>query len=195
LALRTTAGRMPRTTTPIQLLVLALTAALGSGCSGMSVWSDFDPTAVDGMKAYRTYSWLPTPKGQRRGADPLLSKRIMAVTDEVLSKKGYERAQTAAPDFLVGWQGAVDRKLQYNTVNTYYGYGWGYWGGVGATRTYATEYHEGSLIIDIVDAKSNELVWRGVAQAEVYPQSDPEYRNRQIESAVNAILSKFPPDE
>lgn len=175
------------------LAAVAVAAAL-AGCSGMNVYSDFDPTAVDDMKAYRTYSWLPLPKERRRDADQLVSKRIMAVTDQALSAKGYERAQTSAPDFLVGWHGAIDKKLQYNTVNTYYGYGWGYWGGVGASRTYATEYHEGSLIIDIVDARTNELVWRGVAQSEVYPQSDPDYRNRQIESAVNKILSQFPPD-
>lgn len=168
---------------------------LVAGCSGMNVYSDFDPTAVEQMKAYRTYSWLPAPKGKQRGESSLAAKRIMMVTDQVMSDKGYERAQTSAPDFLVGWHGAIDRKLRYNTVNTYYGYGWGYWGGVGATRTYATEYHEGSLIIDVVDAKSNELVWRGVAQAEVYPQSDPDYRNRQIESAVEKILSRFPPSQ
>jgi len=176
------------------LLAVLAVALLGAGCSGMNVFSDFDPTAVEEMKAYRTYSWLPAPQGKKRSADQLVSKRIMMVMDEALSKKGYERAQTSAPDFLIGWHGAIDKKLQYSTVNTYYGYGWGYWGGVGATQTYATEYHEGSLIIDIVDAKSNELVWRGVAQAEVYPQSDTEYRNQQIESAVNKILSKFPPE-
>jgi hypothetical protein len=176
------------------LAVLVAVAALGTGCSGMNVYSDFDPTAVDEMKAYKTYSWLPTPKERRRDANQLVSKRIMMVTDETLSKMGYGRAQTSAPDFLVGWHGAVDTKLQYSTVNTYYGYGWGYWGGTGTSQTYATKYHEGSLIIDIVDAKTNELVWRGVAQSEVYPQSDPDYRNRQIDSAIQKILSKFPPD-
>jgi len=175
------------------LAALIAIVSLGAGCSGMNVFSDFDPTAVDEMKAYKTYSWLPTPKERRRDSNQLVSKRIMMVTDEALSKKGYERALTAAPDFLVGWHGGVDTKLQYSTVNTYYGYGCGYWGGVGATQTYATQYHEGSLIIDIVDAKTNELVWRGVAQSEVYPQSDPDYRNRQIESAIKNILSQFPP--
>jgi hypothetical protein len=177
------------------LPAIVVFAALAAGCSGMNVYSDFDPTSVDEMNAYRYYSWLPAPENRRRDSNQLVSKRIMAVTDEALSKKGYERATSSAPDFLVGWHGAVDTKLQYNTVNTYYGYGWGYWGGVGTSQTYATKYHEGSLIIDIVDAKTNELVWRGVAQAEVYPKSDPDYRNRQIESAINKILSQFPPDK
>ena len=45
-----------------------------------------------------------------------------------------------------------------------------------------------------MDVGTNELVWRGVAQAEVYPQADQDYRNRQIETAVNKILAQFPPN-
>jgi hypothetical protein len=168
--------------------------SLFAGCSGMNISADFDPTAVDKMKAYKTYSWLPAPQTRKRSNDQFIAKRINAAAENALRKKGMERALSGSPDFLVGWHGAVDSKLQYSTVNTYYGYGWGYWGGAGTSQTYATEYHEGSLIIDIVDAKTNELVWRGVAQAEVYPQSDPDYRNQQIDSAVSKILSQFPPN-
>jgi hypothetical protein len=172
-------------------IILLVAVACLAGCSGMSVWSDHDPTAVPDMQAYKSYSWLPEPAKNKRSHNQLVSKRIRSLTDQVLAEKDY--VLSSQPDFYIGWHGAVDTKLAYNTVNTYYGYGWGYWGGYGGTRTYASEYHEGSLIIDIVDADTNELVWRGVAQAEVYPQSDQDYRNRQIESAVNKILSQFPP--
>jgi len=177
----------------IAAVAVIVAAVLFPGCSGMSISSDFDPTAVDKMKTYKTYSWLPAPQTRKRSTDQFVAKRITMATEHALQKKGMERALTGAPDFLVGWHGAIDSKLQYTTVNTYYGYGWGYWGGMGTTQTYATEYNQGSLIIDIVDAKTNELVWRGVAQAEVYPQSDPDYRNQQIDSAVSKILSQFPP--
>ena len=177
----------------IAAVAVIVATSLFAGCSGMSISSDFDPTAVDKMKTYKAYSWLPAPQTRKRSTDQFVAKRITMATEHALQKKGMERALTGAPDFLVGWHGAIDSKLQYSTVNTYYGYGWGYWGGMGTTQTYATEYNQGSLIIDIVDAKTNELVWRGVAQAEVYPQSDPDYRNQQIDSAVSKILSQFPP--
>ena len=172
---------------------LMCAVALLAGCSGMNVWSDHDPTALSDMQVYKAYRWIPDRKGDQKTHNSLESKRIMHYVDLVLAEKGYVAAESSQPDFLVGWHGAIDRKLSYNTVNTYYGYGWGYWGGYGGTSTYVTEYHEGSLIIDIVDAKSNELVWRGVAQAEVYPQSDPEYRNQRLETAVRKILDRFPP--
>jgi hypothetical protein len=164
-----------------------------TGCSGMNVYSDHDPTAISDMQAYKTYAWLPDTKGGQHTHNTLESKRIKHIADGVLAEKGYALATSSQPDFYVGWHGAIDRKLAYNTVNTYYGYGWGYWGGYGGTSTYVTEYQQGSLIIDIVDVKTNELVWRGVAQAEVYPQADQDYRNRQIETAVNKILGQFPP--
>lgn len=103
--------------------------SLFAGCSGMNISADFDPTAVDKMKAYKTYSWLPAPQTRKRSNDQFIAKRINAAAENALRKKGMERALSGSPDFLVGWHGAVDSKLQYSTVNTYYGYGWGYWGG------------------------------------------------------------------
>ena len=60
-----------------------------------------------------------------------------------------------------------------------WGYGYGYgpgryhgtWGGGGGIETY--NYTEGTLIIDIVDASSKQLVWRGTAQASSIPIHRP----------------------
>jgi hypothetical protein len=172
----------------------ATLVASGAGCSGMSVSSDYNPMKVGDMKTYKTYAWLKTPEGRKRSADQFIDQRIRMVADRKLADKGYQKSESS-PDFLIGWHALLDKKLSYSTVNSYYGYGWGYYGGVGASRTYVTEYHEGTLLLDVVDALSDELVWRGIAQAEVYPNADADYRNRQIESAVGKILSQFPPDK
>lgn len=161
----------------------------------MTVNSDFDPTKVEEMGGYKTYAWLPRPKGDARTANQFVAQRIQSVADEVLSDKGYRLDNSSTPDFRIGWHAALDRKLSYNTVNSYYGYGWGYWGGAAYSRTYVTEYEVGALIIDIVDGSANELVWRGIAQAEVYPQASTDYRNQQIETAIRKILAQFPPEK
>lgn len=179
----------------VRFVVIAHLIAFTAGCSGMAVDSDFDPTRVEEMGGYQTYSWLPRPKGDSRTASQFIAKRIRSVADEVLSGKGYRLDDSSTPDFRIGWQAVLDTKLSYNTVNSYYGYGWGYWGGAGYSRTYVTEYNLGTLIIDIVDGPANELVWRGIAQAEVYPQSTTDYRNQQMETAVRKILAQFPPKE
>jgi hypothetical protein len=177
----------------LRLVIVSLWVVAMAGCSGMSVNSDFDPTKLEEMGGYQSYSWLPRPKGDSRTANQFVAQRIRSVADEVLSDKGYRLDNSSTPDFRIGWQAALDTKLSYNTVNSYYGYGWGYWGGAGYSRTYVTEYNLGTLIIDIVDGSANELVWRGVAQAEVYPQSTSDYRNQRMETAVRKILAQFPP--
>jgi hypothetical protein len=168
-------------------------AVISAGCSGMTISTDFDPSKTEEMKAYGTYAWLTGPAGDSRTAGAFIDKRVKYVADQVFAEKGFALTEKTGADFLVGWHASLDRKLSYNTVNTYYGYGWGYWGGYGTSRSYVTEYKEGTLLLDIVDAATNELVWRGIAQAEVYPQADADYRNRQIESAVRKMLSQFPP--
>lgn len=171
---------------------VGLLAMFGAGCSGMSVSSDYNPMKVEEMQSYKTYDWLVPAASTNRSGDQFLDQRIHMVADRILGDMGYQ-ISGESPDFRIGWHASLDRKLSYSTVNSYYGYGWGYYGGMGTSRTYATEYHEGTLLLDVVDARANELVWRGIAQAEVYPQADADYRNRQVESAVRKILSQFPP--
>lgn len=55
------------------------------------------------------------------------------------------------------------------------------------------EYEEGTLILDVVDPKSKELMWRGSAQDEVNFKSTPEKAQAQINEAVNGMLEHFPP--
>ena len=86
------------------------------------------------------------------------------------------------------------------TANTnYYGYGGVYrpysWGS-GSTSAYTTynvnDYIDGSLIIDVVDERTNKLVWEGVGNKEIdSPKSkDPD---EVIPAVVGKILANFPP--
>ena len=56
-----------------------------------------------------------------------------------------------------------------------------------------TEYDEGTLILDIVDAESRTLIWRGSARAEVSATVAPETREARVREAVRRILEQFPP--
>ena len=65
-------------------------------------------------------------------------------------------------------------------------------------RTFTTisdiqPYKEGTLLIDIVDAASKQLVWRGSALTEVDPGMTPEERNERITSIVHSMFTHFPP--
>lgn len=178
------------------LLPLSL-VALGA-CSTMQVQSDYDPAArFDGLQ---TYDWVKTekkPAADLRLSDPLLDKRITDLVESQLAAQGYRRSLAGAPDFMVGYHVALEKKLAVSTMNDYYGYraGWGWSYGAGTGRvmpeSYVYEYEQGSLIIDIVNTKTRQLMWRGSAQAEV----NQKKRDQQLAEAVRRILQGFPPKQ
>lgn len=175
------------------LLTLTLMA-----CAGIDTSTDYDPNAVGRLSQYRTYSWLPKPQGKDiRVYNDVFEARVKQAVDRELQSRGY-RLVEQNPDFKVGWHGAIDEKLDVGTMNAYYGYGWDpwyspYYVGAAVPQTYVREYEEGTLILDVVDAGSNKLVWRGTAQAELSTHASAEHRQKRLDEAVNKILKDFPP--
>ncbi len=115
-------------------------------------------------------------------------QRVGAAVEAQLKAKGYVPAE-GAPDFLVATYVGQLSRIQV----TDWGYGYGpraawYGGGVDVYQ-----YEEGSLIVDIVDARSKRLVWRGTATAIVDPGATPEERTERIQEAVAKVFKDFPP--
>ncbi|MFP2910425.1 DUF4136 domain-containing protein [Pyxidicoccus sp. 3LFB2] len=174
-----------------------------SGCSGISTTTDYDPASVSKVDAYRTYAWLPMPTGaDPRVYNPLVGKRVMEAVDRELASRGYRQVDQN-PDFKLGWHGAIDQKLDTTTMDYAYGYAWDPWygpmspgmgvGGAGVPYTTVDEYEEGTLVLDVVDAPSNKLVWRGTAQGVLSENPSEQQRQERTHAAVEKILEKFPP--
>jgi len=182
------------------LLILAL-----SGCSSMTVNSDYDPS--EDFKALKTYDWIPggrKPTGDPRIDDnTLLDTRVRRAVDSELAAKGFRKLTDGQPDFWVVYHVTLDKKTDITTLNNYYGYGpgWGYgygspyrpygWGG--PRETYVYQYEEGTLILDIVEPGTRELMWRGYATDEVQLSDSPGKKEAQVNEAVSRILALFPP--
>lgn len=167
-----------------------------SACSTMEVTSDHDPKA--NFSAYHTYNWVPGPQqstGDPRLDSTLLDTRIREAVEQQLTAKGLTKDSGAKPDLLVAYHVAVRGKQGVTTVSdaSWYQPGWGYRGGGGGGPTYARDYEEGTLILDLLDASNRQLVWRGSAQAEVKENISPEKRQERINEAVRRILEQFPP--
>ena len=171
-----------------------------SGCSSMNVYSDFDP-AADFAKL-KTWDWVKNPGNV--GQDPRLQNALVrgnvesAISDELL-RRDFRLAISQEPDFLVAYHLALDQKLDMQIVNDYYGYA--YQGTYGATWGPAVqdqaaiprEYEMGTLVVDVLDAASKQLVWRGTVEAEVYPDLDAKKREERIRDAAKQVLAQFPP--
>jgi hypothetical protein len=170
-------------------------ASLGCfACSGITVKTDYDPSA-DFSNA-RSYAWFDERsgvQGDRPDVSSLLDRRVRSSVDAELGQKGIEKVDRDAAKVLVSYHLGVESKLDVNTMNTGYGYGrYGHYSGVGTTTT-VTEYQEGTLLIDVIDPASKELIWRGSGQARVRDWGTPEDREKRISEAVHEILESFPP--
>jgi hypothetical protein len=171
-----------------------LTAVALTACgSGISVKTDYNPEAAQAMNAYKTYSWATIKRDQ--GVTPLNRDRIIAAIDAALAAKGYQK-QASGGDFQVAFIASMSQQTDYTTTSDYYGYGYGRWYGAGgATTSHTTAYNwtQGTLVLDIVDGKSNEMVYRSTAQAEVDQDLSPAERQTRLNSGAIKMLEKFPP--
>jgi len=134
----------------------------------------------------KTYRWADIPS--KADADPLVVQRVGAAVETQLKEKGYALAE-GAPDFLVATY--VGRHTRIQVADWGYGYGHGRWYGGGGLDVY--QYEEGSLVVDIVDAHTKQLAWRGTATGIVDPGATPEDRTKKINKAVAKIFEDFPP--
>jgi len=173
------------------LILLVLLAAL-AGCSNLTVNYDYDQN-TDWAK-YKTYSWMPlTPPKTDPTATvantPLLQQRIMSSVDLVMKDRGI--AEKDSSDLLVIFHVGAQDKLQVTDWGYRYSdYYWGY----GGRQIDVYEFTEGSLVIDLIDADSKNLVWRGTGSGVVdQTQRTPEQMQERMNGIVATIMKSFPP--
>ncbi|MFP2902912.1 DUF4136 domain-containing protein [Corallococcus sp. 4LFB] len=179
--------------------VLPVLVGLGlASCAGVDVGTNYDPAAVQRINAFRTYAWLSQPQRttDTRINNDITEARVTQAVDRDLQARGYQKVDASAnPDFLIGWQGAIDTRLAAETVDSYWGYPWDpFWGSYyGPSETYVRQYDVGTLILDVVDAREKRLVWRGTAQTNLGDSPSVQGNGDRINKGVEKMLEKFPP--
>lgn len=173
----------------VQLLSLSLLFLLGA-CSTVRVNSDFDKNADFGQ--YKTYAFQKSGIDKAEISD-LDKRRILRAIDSEMNKKGFVKSES--PDLLIN---IFTKERERVDVNDYYagwGYGWGWgwnpylWGG----RTFVSTSTEGTLYIDLIDAKKKELIWQGMGSG--YLTHDTHKKDERIAEFVAKILSQYPPEK
>ena len=146
---------------------------------------DYDKQAD--FNSLKTYDWMTVP--EKADIDSLKVERVKKAVNAELQAKGLMMTSNN-PDFLIAEHLGKKDKVQV----TNWGYNYDQYGmdlGPQGVDTY--QYEEGSLILDFVDAKSNKMIWRGVAKAEIDNVDTPEKKEKLINEAVQEILKNFPP--
>lgn len=125
--------------------------------------------------------------------NPLTEDRAKSAVASQLTAKGWTQTDEAQADALVVIHGATSTQ---QSLNTFYsgggwgGYGWGGWGPSTATTT-VTNVKVGTMVVDIFDAKTKKLVFRGTGQDEV--SNKPEKNQKKIEKGAEKMFKDFPP--
>lgn len=188
-------------------IVTCLIGLAAVGCAGsLHVRTDYDPSV--NFTKYHTYSWHEGTPAQ----DPLTDKKIIAAVDNQMQKKGFQKVE-AGGDLVVTYHASQGQHVNLNTVytNTGWGpYGWGpygpygrYWygrrwgyccyggGGITTAQTTADTVRTGTVVVDMIDGHSHELVWRGVGTDEL--NGDPKDLDNAIRKGAGELFKDFPP--
>lgn len=183
---------------------VGLLAALSACSSGIQTTQDYSPDFS--FAQIQTWDWMPEPPrtgaANPRADNDFVRTRLRNAIEATMEDKGFQKVDGGDPDVRVGFHLALDEGVDYRTLNTYYGGGWGYgmyrypYGGMGMSSTTVQErrYTVGTLIIDVFDVASQQLVWRGAGEGRLKdPTTDPVERQRRADDAVWEIMRPFPP--
>lgn len=178
--------------------LVALFAFVGLGHAG-KVHVDYDRQAKFG--SYRTYAWLPAKGFNLEDVNKLLHLRVKDSIEAKLEKGGLLLVEDD-PDLYVTYYTTSKDMTRINIVSMGYaygpGWGWdpywtGYWGmGYGGSHAVSGQvavYKKGTLIIDIIDARTKQLIWRGTLQDSV--PDNPDKISKKIYKGIDKIVKKW----
>jgi hypothetical protein len=138
------------------------------------------------FEQFHTYSW-----GQVQTGNPLWEPRIKEAVDKELSEKGWQKVGSGG-DVVVMAVGAAKNQQEYQTFYDGLGGGWR-WGGFGETTTTVQNYRVGTLVVDLYQANSKQLIWRGTSSNTL--SNNTEHNEKDLDKAVDKMFKKFPPNK
>jgi hypothetical protein len=149
---------------------------------GQQVKTDYDRNA--NFSQYKTYSW---EKVQTQ--DALLVDRVKTAVNAALAATGWTQVDAGGDVSIM----AMETTQNQQTLNTFYdGFGGGWrWGGFGDATTTTETYKVGTLVVDLFDTKTKNLIWRASSTDTLSNNSDKNIKN--LDKGVQKMFAHFPP--
>lgn len=173
----------------IRIALVIVAAALAAGCATLTVSSHIERNV--NFTDFVTYDWGPPdnlPVGDPRlDNNPFFVDYLQGAVEKELAKRGYERALTGEPDLLVHYHASVSEKVDVYDADVKNGYCYA------NCQPRVVEYEQGTLVVDIVDVKTNKIVWRGWSQDVMDGVIDHQQRlEQQIDAGVTRMMMLLP---
>ena len=166
------------------LLALALTAV---GCASLTIDSYVERGFE--LQRYRTFNWsladAITTGDPRLDNNRFFDEHVRMQVERQLASRGLEKT-TTEPDVLVHYHASVAQKIDTRNLDAEYEY-------CDEADCKPYVYDAGTLFIDLVDARTNRLVWRGWAAGSIEGMiDDQEWLEKRIDETVARILNRLP---
>ena len=170
----------------IYLLVLSGLLLFGS-LRGLNAQTSTDYDHSTDFSHYKTYSWLKVQAG-----DSLWEDRIKQGVDAQLSAKGWTRVDSNGSATVAAFQSTHNQQ----TLQTFYdgfggGWRWRGFGGDGMSTTTTEVTKVGTLVVDIFDAPTQKLIWRGKQSNTL--SGNPEKNEKKLAKNLSGMFKHFPP--
>jgi hypothetical protein len=187
--------------------ILSITVFALAACNTSSNLYQAEKTKGVDFKNYKTYAWLAT---KDTAYTKLVNKKNLerALAAEVIQQLG-ERGMvldTLNPDCLFTYTLVMNKTYEvgqqpnevYNTQvyapaysgqNNIYYYRPDYGPSTYSGHISVATFRDGSLVIDMIDQKKNEVIWRASAQAK---KSEADLKGVKVKEIVPEMFKKFP---
>lgn len=170
---------------------VAFGAVLAAGCATINVGS-YIARDLD-FARYQTYDWAPAdalPTGDPRlDNNDFFIDQFQGAVEKQLAMKGFARAaEGQAADLLIHYHTSVSWRAEIDALDRSLGYG-----AAGEYMPAVKAFEEGTLVLDVIDARTKRMVWRGWAEDRFEGAFDTqEGMERTVERAVRELMKRFP---
>ncbi len=175
--------------------VVAILLLTAGPAFAQKIYIDYDPSYD--ASGVETFAWAETSETSVANQDPLLHSRILNGIEYYLTLGGAREVEND-PDVHVTYHSSTKKEVVVDTSHYGYGYpgSWGYYGrrypygGYGTSTSTVRTYNRGTLVVDIWDAASDKLVWRGTA-VNITVTDNPTKMDKRIDKALKKMVDKW----
>ena len=174
----------------MRILTLALAAVvILPGCAPLTVSSHIEKAA--NFADYVTYAWGPRddfPVGDPRlDNNNIYADYLQGTIEKQLAARGFVQAAAEEPDLFVHYHANVSQRVETSANNCPYGTCYD------SYEPRVTEFELGTIVVDIIDAKTSRLVWRGWSQQSIAGAIDDQSRLEKMASeGVTRMMATLP---
>jgi hypothetical protein len=171
-------GRLFSSASVLALLFLTTTALIAQ-----DVRYNFMPRTD--FSKYRTYKWVNIGGSH---PDQIMDAEIKQSVDSQLALRGMTKTDSDTADLYIGYQSAIDEERR-----------WDAWGtrafGSGEASWTSSTIAVGTLVLDMYDPGTKQLVWTGRATKTIDPSSNHEKNIKNLDKAIAKLLKNYPPKQ